>query len=62
MANYKVDYIVGGDIVFDFENFEGLFNLLDQLFAKCGTKCAYIGFTHRFCDVENWFREGLKKH
>ena len=57
-----MDYVVGCDIVFDFENFEGLFLLLDQLFDKCGTKYAFIGFTHRFGDVERWFSEGLLKH
>ena len=62
LADRKIDYIIGGDIVFDFENFDGLFNLLDQLFLKCGTKKAFIGFTHRFSDVEKWFREGLMKH
>ena len=62
ISDKNVDFVVGCDIVFDFENFEGLYSLLDQLFEKCGTKYAYIGFTHRFGDVESWFREGLRQH
>ncbi len=60
LTDNRVDYVVGADIVFDFENFEGLFQLLDQLFAKCGTKQAFIGFTHRWGDIESMFRIGLK--
>ena len=62
MIDHKVDFVVGCDIVFDFENFEGLFSLLDQMFEKCQAKKAYIGFTHRFGDVERWFKEGLLEH
>ena len=61
MTQNQVDYVVGGDIVFDFENFEGLCGMLEQLFAKCGTKQAFIGYTHRFGDVEGWFKDNLKK-
>ena len=62
IADHRVDFVVGCDIVFDFENFEGLFTLLNQLFEKCKTRKAYIGFTHRFTDVERWFSEGLLKN
>ena len=60
MADNKVDYIVGADIVFDFENFDGLFQLFEKFFEKCGTKQAFVGFTRRWNDVEKMFREGLK--
>jgi hypothetical protein len=62
LADRRIDFIVGGDIVFDFEHFDGLHNLLVQVFERCKTKKAFIAFTKRFSDIETWFQEGLIEH
>jgi predicted nicotinamide N-methyase len=62
LADRRIDFIVGGDIVFDFEHFDGLHNLLVQVFERCETKKAFIAFTKRFSDIETWFQEGLIEH
>ena len=54
--------MIGGDIVFDFEYFDGLHSLQVQVFERCQTKKAFIAFTKRFKDVERWFQEGLIEH
>lgn len=38
LADQRIDFIVGGDIVFDFEHFDGLHNLLVQVFERCKKK------------------------
>lgn len=62
LADQRIDFILGGDIVFDFEHFDGLHNLLVQVFERCKTKKAFIAFTKRFSDIETWFQEGLIEH
>lgn len=53
--DYNIDFVFGSDVVFDFENFAGMVEILNVLVAKCGLKVIVFGFTHRFKDVEKWF-------
>ena len=54
--------ILAADTVFDFENFDGLikgiFNQLHTLNPEIEIMAC---FTHRFGDVEKWFREGIEQ-
>ena len=54
--------ILAADTVFDFENFdgliEGIFNTLWEINNQIEIICC---FTHRFGDVEKWFREGIEQ-
>ena len=65
-AQGSVDIIYGADILFDFDHFEGLFDIFDQLHrqfqptAEKPSPVILVGFTHRFADVERWFREGIE--
>lgn len=56
-----VEYLVGADVVFDFDNFDGMMDIIETLFNKSGLKKAFFGFTHRFSDVEKWFKEMLSE-
>ena len=60
-CSYQCDYVIGTDILFDFDYFAGLCDLLRKFIDKCNTKCIYIGYTHRFSDVEKWFKEEVGK-
>ena len=57
--NSTVDFVVGADVVFDFDNFDGMMNILDTLATSNSLKQGFFGFTHRFKDVEKWFAEML---
>ena len=35
LSSNRIDVVVGADVVFDFENFDGMMDLLEQLFLKC---------------------------
>ena len=50
--------VYGADILFDFDHFDGLDDIFDKLY-KPG-QVVLVGFTHRFSDVEKWFKEGIE--
>jgi hypothetical protein len=53
--------ILAADTVFDFENFKGLiYGILEQLHDLNNEIEILVCFTHRFGDVEKWFREGIE--
>jgi hypothetical protein len=58
----QIDMILAADTVFDFENFDGLikgiFDGLHDINPNIEILCC---FSHRFGDVERWFREGIEK-
>lgn len=62
----SIDLLYGADILFDFDNFEGLFSIFEELsrvFTPREGKISQtvlVGYTHRFSDVERWFREGVE--
>ena len=66
-AQGSIDIVFGADILFDFDNFDGLFDIFDQLhrqFQPTEDKARqeiFVGYTHRWKDVERWFREGIEK-
>ncbi|CDW86204.1 UNKNOWN [Stylonychia lemnae] len=54
------DLILGSDLIYDFEYFAELVQTLDSLY-KFGRNEILFCFTHRFSDVERWFKEELEK-
>ena len=65
-AGQSIDLIYGADILFDFDCFDGLCQIFDKLnrqFVASDTQPQqqiFVGYTHRFADVERWFREGIE--
>ena len=54
------DLILGSDLIYDFEYFAELVWTLDSLYKKGKNEILFC-FTHRFSDVERWFKEELSK-
>ena len=65
-AGQSIDLVFGADILFDFDCFDGLFDIFDKLQRQFVPRedqehqKIFVGYTHRFSDVERWFREGIE--
>ena len=57
-AGQSIDLVYGADILFDFDNFDGLFDIFDLLHRRFvprdgqENQVILVGYTHRFSDVE----------
>ena len=54
----QFDLILGSDILYDFDYFKELVETLDLLYIRGKSEIIFC-YTHRFSDVERWFREEL---
>ena len=52
--------ILGSDLIYDFEYFTELVETLKLLYVENKSEIIFC-YTHRFSDVERWFREELTK-